>query len=127
MDCIIFGSHRRHTQNEKLDSIEFDVEIKKCRVHWWQYWKNSIETVELKTKISIDGIAENLRKERNKAQEIYNKVETKDFTESNCKYFTEFETWGYRQGKCRNCNYDNCENRFQPKNEEEILARPYVI
>lgn len=34
-----------------------------------------------------------LRKERDKAQELYNKVQTKDFTESNCKYFNGFEEY----------------------------------
>lgn len=114
-----------YLQNEKLDSIEFDVEIKKTRVHWWQFWSDQMKTVQLKTKISIDGIISNLQKERDKAQEIYNKVQTKDFTKSNCKYFNGFEEFGYRAGKCRNCNYD-CELRFWPKNEKEILERQYV-
>lgn len=82
-------------------------------------------TVQLKTKISINGIICNLRKERDKAQELYNKVQTKDFTESNCKYFHGFEEYGYRAGKCKDCNHD-CERRFQPNNKKEILERPYV-
>lgn len=113
-----------HLQNEKLDSVEF--EIKNPRVLWWQFWRDCTKTVSLKTKISIDGIIDNLRKERDKAQKLYNKVQTKDFTESNCKYFNGFEDYGYRAGKCKNCNYD-CERRFQPKNEKEILERPYVL
>lgn len=115
-----------YLQNERIDSIEFDIEIKNPRVHWWQFWNGGkMVTVQLKNKISIDGIISNLRKERDKAQEIYNKVQTKDFTESNCEYFNGFEESGYRAGKCKYCNYD-CERRFQPKNEEEILERPYV-
>lgn len=81
-------------QNEKIDSFEF--EIKNPRVLWWQFWRDCIKTVSLKTKISIDGIIDNLRKERDKAQELYEKVQPKDFTESNCKYFNGFETHGYR-------------------------------
>lgn len=126
LDHLVFGS-KGYTQNEKLDSVEFDVEIKNPRVHWWQFWNGGqMVTVQLKTKISIDGIIDNLSKEYDKARELYNKVQTKDFTESNCKYFNGFEEFGYRAGKCKNCNYD-CERRFQPKNEKEILERPYVL
>ena len=125
LDHLRLGS-KRYLQNEKLDSIEFDAEIKNPRVHWWQFWNKQMVTVQLKTKISINGIIDNLRKERDEAQELYNKVQTKDFVEVNCKYFNGFEEYGYRAGKCRNCNFD-CEQRFQPKNEKEILERPYVL
>ena len=126
LDNLTFGS-KGYTQNKKLDSVKFDVEIKNPRVHWWQFWGGErMVTVQLKTRISIKGIIDNLRKERDKAQEFYNKVQTKDFTESNCKYFNGFEEYGYRAGKCKSCNYD-CERRFQPNNEEEILERPYIL
>ena len=124
LNNIVLGSEGC-PQNEKLDSIEF--EIKNPRVHWWQlWWGGQMKTVKLKTEISINGIVDNLRKELDKEQEIYNKVQTKDFTESNCKYFNGFEEYGYRKGMCKYCNYD-CKLRFQPKNEKEILERPYVL
>ena len=59
LDNLTFGS-KGYTQNKKLDSVKFDVEIKNPRVHWWQFWGGDrMVTVQLKTRISINGIIVN--------------------------------------------------------------------
>lgn len=49
LDHLLLGS-AGYIQNEEIDSIEFDIEIKNPRVHWWQFWRDQRQQFNSKLK-----------------------------------------------------------------------------